>query len=357
MLFKRLISTYGSSLHGKSRPEDDPVWHLGQSEELRSFRQYAVEALQKARVYLLDHAAAAYTDTFHESMLSVGDPDNVTAIQAFVSEVELPSDVIWVEYDFSAVTVSRFDRNGAEKPRTDIGSGFGERGFLIDNRHPQYLRAAMFRSDTHGRILDPFGYLRFQRNAEGKPALDGFYPEPNAYMLDKLLARGVSQEMVRATYDGHMSESSYDLFIPYALFAMLASPDLGGIVATDSEIFTQKEAKTARKFGRVWITGAPRSHLTVRIGPQAVAHMRERFARLEHERHHIEARNGPIQHWVVEHERHYKGGKLVVIKGHHRGKRPDPALPTRVMGPRVVKTGAMPADFNEHAAVAIPSES
>lgn len=51
MLYKDLISTYGSSLAAKSGPRDDPVWHMGWSEELQLFREYAVGALQQAKVY------------------------------------------------------------------------------------------------------------------------------------------------------------------------------------------------------------------------------------------------------------------------------------------------------------------
>jgi hypothetical protein len=62
--------------------------------------------------------------------------------------------------------------------------------------------------------------------------------------------------------------------------------------------------------------------------------MAERTARLEFERQALEARNGPIRHWVAEHERHYRSGKVVLVKGHHRGQVPMPNLPTRVMGPK-----------------------
>jgi hypothetical protein len=62
--------------------------------------------------------------------------------------------------------------------------------------------------------------------------------------------------------------------------------------------------------------------------------MAERTARLEFERQIVEERNGPVRHWVSEHERHYRSGKVVLVKGHHRGQAPDPNLPTRVMGPK-----------------------
>lgn len=89
-----------------------------------------------------------------------------------------------------------------------------------------------------------------------------------------------------------------------------------------------------RKFGKSWILGAQKSHLTIRIGPQAAAHMAERTARPEFERQALEARNGPTRHRVSEHERHYRSGKVVLVNGHHRGQVRPPNLPTRVMGPK-----------------------
>jgi len=133
-------------------------------------------------------------------------------------------------------------------------------------------------------------------------------------------------------------ETGSDLFIPYALFAMLVSPDLGGIIPTETTTFTQKDIKTARKFGKPWILGAQKSHLTIRIGPQAAAHMTERTARLEFRRQAIDTRNGPVRQWVSEHKRHYRSGKVTLVKGHHRGHEPARNLPTRVMGPRLDET-------------------
>ena len=68
LLYKDLIATYGSSLSGRSSLEDDMVWHLVPSDELTRFRRYALEALQQAKVYLLDHNAANYADTCSASI-------------------------------------------------------------------------------------------------------------------------------------------------------------------------------------------------------------------------------------------------------------------------------------------------
>ena len=134
----------------------------------------------------------------------------------------------------------------------------------------------------------------------------------------------------------HRVETGFDLFIPYALFAMLVSPNLGGVIPSEAatETYTAKDTKTARKFGKSWMLGAQKSHLTIRIGPQAVAHMRERQERLAFEKQTENERSGPVRHWGSEHERRYRSGKVVLIKRHVRGHEPDIHLPTRVMGPR-----------------------
>ena len=87
MLFRDLILTYGASLAGKSAPQVDPIWHLGQTDDLVTFRQYALDALQQAKVYLLDHAAAAYADTLHDAIQEENGNTDMAAL-TFLGEVE-----------------------------------------------------------------------------------------------------------------------------------------------------------------------------------------------------------------------------------------------------------------------------
>jgi len=92
-----------------------------------------------------------------------------------------------------------------------------------------------------------------------------------------------TEEVIETQRIIHPVNTGNELFIPCALFAMLVSPDRGGIIPSESEMFTAKETKTACKFGKSWALGAQPSHLTIRIGPQAAAHMRERAERLAFE--------------------------------------------------------------------------
>lgn len=334
MLFRNLITTYGASLAGKSAPQDDPVWHLGRTEDLVSFRHYALDALQQAKVYLLDHAAAAYADTLHDTIQERSDGTEVAAM-TFLGEIEPPAEIVWVEFDYRQLVAARVHRNSPVTAYERNATGSGQRGYLIDNRAADALKVMMFSCDSRGKILDPFFTLRFDRAEQVARGLMSVQPQIHRYMAHILAERGMAAEEIEGRFQVRLVDAGADLFIPYAVFAMLRSPDLGGIIPTDSVLFSPRELKTARKFGKSWISGAQKSHFTIRIGPQAAAHMQERLARLNFEQQVREERSGPIRHWVNEHERHYRSGKIVLIKGHHRGRAPGPGLPTRVMGPRL----------------------
>lgn len=333
MLYKDLISTYGSSLAGKSAKRDDPVWHMGWSEELQVFREYALGALQQAKVYLLDHLAASYADTLHDAVQEKAAADGVPAM-AILGEVRLPAKVTWVEFDYRALAIARFDRGAPSTAHDDEPVGSGLRGFLIDDRNDDNLRVTMFSRPEGSKIMDPICALLVNRTADGKLDYDDITEDLSRSMVDFRVRIGNSKEKIDALRTLHFIDTGADLFIPYALFAMLASPDLGGIIPSEAETFSGKDAKTARKFGKSWVLGAQKSHITIRIGPQAAAHMRERQARLEFETQGQIERSGPVRHWVSEHERRYRSGKVVLVKEHQRGHEPEQHLPTRVMGPR-----------------------
>lgn len=283
MLYKSLISLYGSSLAGRSAPADDLVWHFAPSEDLRRFREYALDALQQAKVYLLDHMAAAYADTLHDAVAKQASETGLPAM-AILGEVKLPADVVWVEFDDRELGVARFERASPVTRHDDKPVGTGLRGYLIDDRNKGHLRITMFHRRENSRVVDPICALLVKRIPTGELNYDNVEVELSRSMVEFRVRSGDTMEMINGRRTVHQVETGYDLFIPYALFAMLVSPDLGGIIPTENETFTAKDAKTARKFGKSWILGAQKSHLTIRIGPQAAAHMQERQARLEFER-------------------------------------------------------------------------
>lgn len=333
MLYKDIISTFGASLAGQTGQKDDPVWHFSWSEDLQLFRDYAVSALQQAKVYLLDHLAASYADTLRDSVNDRAAEAGVAAM-TILGEIQFPAPVTWVEFDYRQLAIDRFERGSAATAHDDGPIGSGLRGFLIDARQDDYLRISMFSRAAGSKIMDPICTLRVDRNERGKLDYDKVTEELSRSMVDFRVRLGDPAEKIDALRTLHRIDTGYDLFIPFALFAMLVSPDLGGIIPSMTETFTPKDAKTARKFGKSWILGAQKSHLTIRIGPHAVAHLQEKQARLVFERQEQSTRNGPVRHWVSEHERHYRSGKIVLIKAHPRGRELEANLPTRVMGPQ-----------------------
>lgn len=333
MLYKSLISMYGSSLAGTASPKEDVVGRLVTSENLMQFRLYALNALQQAKVYLLDHLAAAYADTLHETITENAGDKSLSAL-VILGEVQLPYPVVWVEFDNRALAVARFERASTITRFDDKPLGNGLRGYLIDGRNDGLLLVTLFHKPSEKGIIDPLCSLRVKRSASGALDHENIEGELHQFMVEFYTRVGENRDRLEKRFYFERVEAGYDLFIPYALLAMLESPDLGGIIPTETEIFSPKEVKTARKFGKPWVLGAQKSHLTIRIGPQAAAHMAEKTARLEFERQAMEARNGPVRHWVSEHERHYRSGKVVLVKGHHRGNEPARNLPTRVMGPQ-----------------------
>ncbi len=338
MLYKTLIATYGASLANKSNEREDPVWHVAWSTSFQAFREYSLDALQQAKVYLMDHLAAEYADTLHDFVQDKGEFPNAT-ITAILSEISLPAKVTWVEFDCRVMVDARFERKSNWTNGLDGRLDDGLRGFLFDDRSADHLRITLFGNPVEGKYIDPLGSLKVERNTDGRLDFDNMSYEPFTSVLGFFSKIGYPNEVVDAMQILHVEHTRYDLFIPHTLFAMLVSPDLGGIISVETETFTAKGMKTARKFNKTWVTGAQKSHLTIRIGPHAIAHMRERQARLNFERLPREQRNGTVRHWVSEHERRYQSGKIVLVKRHERGSEPAPNLATRVMGPKDAGSG------------------
>lgn len=333
LLYKDLIATYGSSLSGRSSLEEDMVWHLVPSDELTNFRRYALEALQQAKVYLLDHNAANYADSLHDALQERAQAVGSQAM-SYLGEIQFPAKVTWVEFDYRELAVARFERGAPSTAHDDRPIGSGVHGFLIDDREVDHLRITMFARPDGVRAMDPMSFMRLNRTDQGMLDYEDVKFEFNPSMMRFRAICGDTEEVIEARRTIHLVNTGSELFIPCALFAMLVSPDLGGIIPSESETFTAKETKTARKFGKSWVLGAQKSHLTIRIGPQAAAHMRERADRLAFEKQANADRSGPVRHWVSEHERHYRSGKIVTAKKYERGSGDSPMLPTRVMGPR-----------------------
>lgn len=120
------------------------------------------------------------------------------------------------------------------------------------------------------------------------------------------------------------------------------SRDTTALAAREDDLISQEvaslstsQAKTARKFGKAWMTEVLKSHVTIRIGPVGKRHLIEKKARLRFEQAQTASRAAPAEHWVAEHERRYADGKVVWVRAHKRGRPVSRDLPARVVGPRM----------------------
>lgn len=147
------------------------------------------------------------------------------------------------------------------------------------------------------------------------------------------LSSGDRESEVRLLLEEHRGHVSYEMVIVFMLFAALAARE-DDLISREALSLSSSEAKTARKFGKTWITDSLRSHVTIQIGPAGERHLEEREARRQFESEVASGRAAPTEHWVFEHERRYVNGKVVLVRAHKRGQPVENNIPTRVVGPR-----------------------
>jgi len=338
MLFKSIMLTYAKALEGKATPERDPIAYVLPEQDWEEFRRRAFDDISRAVVYRLDAEAVNYADSLREDLQNnTFSPDMDHAVIRVLEEVSLPHDLIWVEHDHAALVRGRLAR-GLKSQEGDLSADeFGHRALLIDNRSKDVLKMKIFR--TQGRlsnmIIDPTFELRFNKSsdASGGAILSEYVPHPNDHMLSFYDLQGLSESAFREIMDQELNDVGYDMAIPLLVFAAIDSPD-GGLDVEERESLSASEKKSARKFGRGWMTESMRSHVVIRIGPQLREHMSEQAARRAHEQDIAAGRATPIEHWVAEHERRYKSGKVVLVRAHRRGLKADEKLPRLVKGPK-----------------------
>ena len=139
---------------------------------------------------------------------------------------------------------------------------------------------------------------------------------------------------MQALLEEHKGHVSYEMVIGFMLFAALAARE-DDFLSEETPSLSPKQAKTARKFDKTWMTETLRSHVAIRIGLIGEQHLVEREARRQFEAARASGLAIPTEHWVSEHERRYSSGKVVRVRGHKRGFVPGKNLPIRVVGPRM----------------------
>lgn len=340
ILYTAIVANYGTYLSRKDG-QADRLDYVGQQlvgptaiQQAKHFRQAVIDDLAQAKIYLLDGNAANYVDSLREDVQQ-RDAGRAAADLAasYMREVEFPADLVWVEHDHRMLIADRARREGTNLPRNALEDA-GLRGYLYDLRDPGALKVLLFRSDSNGGIIDPLIHLVFPCDPVRGEFLDTYDWRPHPHMRDLFAQKNISQKDFQAMVNNELSHLTYDMVLGFVLFALLSSPE-NGIEREERDSLSPGERKTAAKFGKTWLTENLRSHVTIRIGKEGDAHLREQAARREFEREQAAGRHPPTEHWVSAHERRYKSGKIVMVRAHQRGTKPDWNIPTRVMGPRV----------------------
>ncbi|QJF51090.1 hypothetical protein [Roseobacter ponti] len=305
------------------------------SEEVRQHWREVLSDLASARIYLLDHNAANYLDSLRMGIQGMPwENRSESDIQGYVRDVDLPRDLIWIEYDDRKLWEDRAVR-GITALNEDELSNRHQRGFLFDNRSSDKLTVRLYSAMTDTIFLDAPFLLTISKSQDGRHDFNNVSWQPERVVIAGLMRTGLLTDKDSFVehfeeYKGHLT---YEMVIGFMLFAALAARE-DDLLATEVSSLSSSQIKTARKFNKVWMTETLKSHVTIRIGPAAERHLTEQKARLRFEEAHATSRNTPTEHWVAEHERRYSNGKVVRVRAHKRGQSPNRSVPARVVGPK-----------------------
>lgn len=336
ILYKTIALKFGHYLDNEQPGNmPGPDGQLVLSEEIRQHWQSVLSDLASARIYLLDHNAANYLDSLRMDVQGMPWEDRPEShIQGYVSEVDLPRDFIWIEYDDRNLWEDRAARGITALSEEELNNRH-QRGFLFDNRLPEKLTVRLFSGVTEKMFFDAPLVLEISKAQDGRPDFVNTRWQLQRTVIAGLMRLGLldSERSAREHFEEHKGHLTYEMVIGFMLFAALAARE-DDLMSQEVPSLSNAQAKTARKFGKSWMTETLKSHVTIRIGPAAERHLTEQKARLRFEEARSSGRTTPIEHWVTEHERRYSNGKVVRVRAHKRGQLADRDLPTRIVGPR-----------------------
>ena len=337
ILYKTIALKFGRYLD-RVQPGNmpGPDGQLVLSEEIRQHWKSVLSDLASARIYLLDYNAVNYLDSLRMDVQGMPWEDRPEShIQGYVREVDFPRDLIWIEYDDRKLWEDRVVRGIATQSEEEL-SNRHQRGFLFDNRSPDKLTVRLFSAVTDTMFFDAPLVLEISKERHGRPDFDNTSWQLQRTVIAGLMRLGLldSEESVRDHFEEHKGHLTYEMVIGFMLFAALAARE-DDLLSQEVPSLSTAQAKTARKFGKSWMTETLRSHVTIRIGPAGERHLTEHAARRRFEDAQASGRAAPTEHWVAEHERRYSNGKVVRVRAHKRGQQAERDLPVRVMGPRM----------------------
>lgn len=336
ILYKTIALKYGYYLDNEQPGNmPGPDGQLVLSEEIRQHWQSVLSDLASARIYLLDHNAVNYLDSLRMDVQGMPWEDRPEAhIQSYVSEVDFPRDLIWIEYDDRKLWEDRVSRGITTQSEEEL-SNRHQRGFLFDNKSPDKMTVRLFSAVTDTMFADAPLVLEIAKAQDGRPDFNNTSWQLQRTVVAGLMRLGLldGEESARDHFEEHRGHLTYEMVIGFMLFAALAARE-DDLLSQEIQSLSTAQAKTARKFGKSWMTETLKSHVIIRIGPAAERHLTEQKARLRFEGAQSVSRATPTEHWVAEHERRYSNGKVVRVRAHKRGQFADRDLPTRIVGPR-----------------------
>lgn len=335
ILYKTIALKFGHFLENGT-PADmlGPDGKMIFAEEVRQHWRNVLYDISSAKIYLLDYNAANYLDSLRMDIQGMPWEDRPEAdIEKYVREIELPRDLVWIEYDDRKLWEDRCARGMTNIDEENL-SKRRQRGFLIDNRSSDKLSVRLFSALNDTSFFDAPFALEMSKSQEGRPDFNKCTWHPQRTVLAGLMRAGLlsNETSFRAYFEEYEGHLSYEMVIGFMLFAALAARE-DDLMAQEVASLSTSQVKTARKFGKVWMTDALKSHVTIRIGPAGERHLSEQAARRSFEQKDVVGRNAPTEHWVAEHERRYSNGKVVRVRAHKRGIPASKDLPTRVVAP------------------------
>jgi len=336
ILYKTIALKFGHYLDNQQPGNmPGPDGKLVVSDEIRQHWRSVLSNLASARIYLLDHNAANYLDSLRMDVQGMPWEERAESdIQSYVRDVDFPRELIWIEYDDRKLWADRVARGITTLSEKELNNRH-QRGFLFDNRSPDKLTVRLFSAVTDSMFFDAPLVLEIPRAHDGRPDFDNTNWRLQRTVVAGLMRLGLldSEDSARDHFKEHRGHLTYEMVIGFMLFAALAARE-DDLLSQEVPSLSTAQAKTARKFGKSWMTETLKSHVTIRIGPAAERHMTELKARLRFEEAQAVSRASPTEHWVAEHERRYSNGKVVRVRAHKRGQFADRDLPTRIVGPR-----------------------
>lgn len=336
ILYKTIALKFGTNLANErpvnmTGPDGRPVM----AEEVREHWQSILGDLSSAKIYLLDHNAANYLDSLRMDVQGMPWEDRPESdIQGYVRDIDFPQDIVWVEFDDRKLWEDRISRGVTTLSAEDL-SNRHQRGFLYDNRFSDKLTVRLFNAVNDKSFFDAPLTLQISKGQDGRPDFDRVTWQPERTVIAGLMRAGMlrSETSARELFEEHKGHLSYEMVIGFMLFAAFSARE-DDLLSREVASLTNSQIKTARNFGKAWMTETLKSHFTVRIGPTAERHLTEQRARHRFEQAQAASRAAPSEHWVAEHERRYSNGKVVRVRAHKRGIPSGRGLPTRVVGPR-----------------------